>query len=190
MSRLLVWLLFAAPLVFQAYRYLSEVIFYGEFVHWTGDQSARLLIVTLAITPLRLTFPTAGWTRWLLLHRRDFGLASALYALAHTIVYLAYRADFSRIAAEAMEVGLLTGWLAFLIFVPLAMTSNNAAVRHLGGRWKRLHRAIYVAAALTFAHWVLTAFDPTAGYIHLAVLVAFMVLRIWQVSRRRRVHSA
>jgi sulfoxide reductase heme-binding subunit YedZ len=186
MARALLWLILLLPLAVQWYRYVGDGIFYGEFVHWTGDQSARLLIATLAITPLRLTFPTTAWSRWLLLHRRDLGLACFVYAAAHTIVYLAYRADWARIVQEALEAGLGTGWVALLVMLPLALTSNNASVRAMGKRWKQLHRMVYVAAALTFAHWLLTAFDPTAGAIHLSVLVAFLLLRLWQVRRHRQ----
>ena len=60
----------------------------------------------------------------------------------------------------------------------LAATSNDAAVRSLRARWKWLHRAVYVAAALTFGHWVLTAFDPTTAYVHLGILAALQALRL------------
>ena len=186
MSRILLWLVLAVPLGVQCYRYGAEIIFYGEFVHWTGDQAARLLIATLAITPLRLTFPAASGLRWLMLHRRDIGLATFAYAMAHAVAYLAYRSDISRILKEALEAGLATGWAALILMVPLALTSSNAAVRALGTRWKRLHRLVYAAAALTFAHWLLTAFDPAPGVIHLAVLASLMALRVWQVRRKRR----
>lgn len=185
MTRGLLWFLLAGPLAIQTWGYLGETVFYGEYIHWTGDWAARLLIITLAATPLRLTFPSAAWTKWLLLHRRDLGIATFVYAAAHLVVYLFYKADIARLFAEAAEPGLWTGWLALLILLPLAMTSNNAAVRALGKRWKRLHRAVYVAAVLTFAHWVLTAFDPVAGYVHAGVLAALFALRFVQVGRRR-----
>ena len=184
MARGLLWFLLAGPLAIRTWEYLNESVFYGEYIHWTGDWAARLLIVTLAATPLRLTFPTAAWSRWLLMRRRDFGIATFAYALAHLVVYLGYKSDVARIINEAAEPGLWTGWIAMLILLPLAMTSNNASVRALGARWKRLHRTVYVAAVLTFLHWILTAFDPFAGYLHFAVLGFLLALRIWQVRRR------
>ena len=74
------------------------------------------------------------------------------------------------------------------IFVPLAITSNDVSVRRLRRLWKRLHRWVYAAALLTFAHWVITAYDPTAGLIHLAVLAALEGFRLWKTNRggRRR----
>lgn len=189
MPRGLLWFLLAGPIAIRTWEYLDGTVFYGEYVHWTGDWAARLLLVTLAATPLRLMFPTASWSRWLLMRRRDLGIATFVYALAHAIAYLLQKADGSRILAEAAEAGMWTGWIAILILAPLAITSNNVAVRALGARWKRLHRMVYLAAVLTFLHWALTAFDPMQAYIHTAILGALFVLRMWQVRRRRRTPS-
>ena len=186
MARGLLWFLLAGPIAIRSWEYLDGTLFYGEYVHWTGDWAARLLLVTLAATPLRLTFPSASWSRWLLMRRRDFGVATFAYSLAHVIAYLAYKSDTARIIAELADTGMWTGWIAFLVLVPLAITSNNLSVRKLGKRWKRLHRAVYAAALLTFLHWVLTAFDPMSGYWHAAVLAALLILRQWHVWRNRR----
>ena len=182
------WLLLASPAVVTIIRYATGATFYGEVVHSTGQLSAQLLILTMAVTPLRLMFPGRGWTRWLLLRRRHFGVASFGYAALHTVVYLMRTGAPGDILADAAEPGLLTGWIALAIFVPLAVTSNDASVRRLRRLWKRLHRWVYAAAALTFAHWVLTAFDPVPGLIHLAALVALEAVRLWKtaIARRRR----
>jgi sulfoxide reductase heme-binding subunit YedZ len=82
---------------------------------------------------------------------------------------------------------LLTGWIAFLIFAALAITSNDASVRLLKRGWKKLHMLVYLGALLTFAHWVLTAFDPLLGYIHAGVLAAIETLRVvLQMSKRAK----
>jgi sulfoxide reductase heme-binding subunit YedZ len=73
---------------------------------------------------------------------------------------------------------LLTGWIAFLVFIALAVTSNDASVRALGRTWRRLHKAVYAAAVLTYLHWVLTAFDPTMGYVHGAAAVLLLLARL------------
>ena len=74
--------------------------------------------------------------------------AAFAYAALHAAVYVLRLGDLPRILTEALEAGLITGWLAFAIFVPLALTSNNASMRWLGRSWKRLHRAVYAAAVL------------------------------------------
>ena len=177
-SRVWLWLIAVAPLAWQLWRYLAERIYYGEFLHWTGLQATHLLLLTLAITPVVRALPRLQPFAWLRRHRRDLGLLTFVYAAAHTLVYLLRLADAARIIEEALEPGLLTGWIAMLAFALLAATSNNVSVRHLGKRWHWLHRAVYPAALLTLAHWILTAFDPTTAYIYLGLLLALLALRL------------
>lgn len=168
-------------LLWQTYRYSSGAIFYGEYLHWTGLQATRLLLVTLAITPLRRLFPTIAGMQWLAARRRDIGVAVFVYALAHTIAYLYRQPGLQAIVEDSITAGILTGWLALLIFLPLALSSNNRSVRALGRRWKLLHRLAYAGALLTLAHWILTAFSPTIAYLHLALLVVLLALRVIRV---------
>jgi sulfoxide reductase heme-binding subunit YedZ len=177
-SRYVLWLLLTLPGATVLFRYAIGQTFYGEIVHFTGVFATRLLIVTMAVTPLRLIFPKASWTTWLMERRRYLGVATFGYAALHTAVYLARKGPDA--LAEAMDPGLLIGWLAFVVFVPLAITSNDLFVRKLGRAWKRVHRLVYLAAALTFAHWLLVAFDIVPGLIHLAVLVALESYRVYK----------
>lgn len=177
--------LLAVPWAWLALQYLTGRLFYGEMVHASGDWAIWCLMAALAVTPLRSLFPRLAWTAWLLARRRYLGVAAFAYAGLHAAVYVLQQGELSRILAEALEAGLLTGWLAFAIFVPLALTSNHASVRKLGRAWKRLHRAVYAAAVLSFAHWILVAFDPTTAYAHVAVLAALETARLVPWARRR-----
>jgi sulfoxide reductase heme-binding subunit YedZ len=179
-SRYLLWLLLTLPGVIALGRYATGQTFYGEIVHFTGVFATRLLIVTMAVTPLRLMFGHARWIAWLAERRRYFGVATFGYAALHTAVYLARKGPAA--LAEAADPGLLTGWLAFAVFAPLAITSSDSFVSKLGRAWKRLHRLVYLAAALTFAHWLLVAFDIVPGLIHLAVLGALESYRVYKVK--------
>ena len=184
-TRLIVWAVLYTAVAIQTWRYFDATIFYGEYLHWTGAWAARLLLLTLSLTPLRLLLPGDPVIRFLLVHRRDLGVATFVYSLAHTIAYVARQADFGAIVAEALAPDLATGWLAGMILLVLAVTSNDASVRRLGRRWKRLHTAVYAAALLTFVHWVLTAFDPTAGLVHFGILIVLLVLRFLLIRRRQ-----
>ena len=170
--------LLAVPWAWLAFGYLTGRLFYGEMVHASGEWAIWCLMAALAVTPLRRIFPRQAWTAWLLPRRRYLGVAAFAYAALHGAVYVLRQGDLPRILAEALEAGLLTGWLAFAIFVPLALTSNDASARKLGKAWKQLHRAVYAAAVLSFAHWILVAFDRTAAYAHLAVLAALVTARL------------
>ena len=184
-SRYTLWVLLALPLVWVLFAYGTGRLYYGEVVHLTGEFSARLMIVAMAATPLLLMFPGKAATRWLIRHRRAFGVGSFAYAAAHTLVYI----DRTELAADliddALDPAYLTGWLALLIFSLLALTSNDAAVRRLKSAWRRLHRFVYVAAVLTFAHWLLVAFNPGPALAHLTLLGLLEGFRVWKQARIR-----
>lgn len=174
----LLWVLLAAPAVLLLQRYLMGEHFYGRFVHLSGHWAVYTLLVAMAASPLRLLWPTRAWTAWLVKSRRYFGVASFAYAALHTAAYLQRKGDVQRVLTEALEPGLGTGWLAFAVFVPLALTSNDFSVRRLRRGWKRLHRLVYPAAFLVMAHWLLTAFDRTVAVGFTALLVAILALRV------------
>lgn len=181
------WIILALPGCYWTYGYWQGTTFYGEYVHATGDLGAQLLIATMAVTPLRLAFPGTAFAHWLLPRRRHLGVAAFGYALLHGVAYV-LRQPTDRIVEEAQEAAMWTGWLALVLMLALAATSNNASERLMKRAWKSLHRVVYVIAVLTFAHWVLSAFDPTSGYIHLAVLAAletFRVGRTWMIRGKR-----
>lgn len=180
------WVVLALPLLLVTAQYFNETIYYGQYLHQTGRIAVWLLMLTLAVTPLRLTFARARWTGWLMRSRRYFGVASFGYAVPHMLAYLIRKQDLAYIWEEGIEAGLLTGWIAMVIFAALAITSNNASVRALGRKWSLLHRLVYVAALLTFAHWILTAFDPMTAYAHLAALAALEIYRVGMTAYRAR----
>ena len=186
-SRVLLWLVLALPGLWILYRWAAtpDAYGYGHAIGDSGDWAAWLLMLTLAVTPVRLLFRRRRWPMWLMRRRRDLGLGSFAYAAGHTIIYLADKGRLGTIVAELSLPDILFGWLALALFVPLATTSNDWATRALGRSWKRLHRLVYPAAILTFLHWVLAAFDPTTAYIHIAILTAIELVRVVLQARQR-----
>ena len=174
----LLWLIFAAPAGWLLGRYLTDMISYGQFIHGSGQWSVGFLLAALAVTPLRRLAPRAAWPRFLMRQRRAMGVACFGYAALHTLVYLERKWGAGLILPEAREPDLLTGWIALFIFFLLAATSNNTSVRVLGRGWKTLHRLVYPGAALTFAHWLMTTFDPTWALVWLAVLILMETIRL------------
>src|SRR6185295_3892528 len=119
-----------------------------EVLNRLGFWTLVVLLFSLAPTPLRIVF---GWS-WLLPFRRMIGLFAFFYASLHLVTYagIDQALDVKAIAEDVVKRKFITvGFLAFVLLVPLAVTSNNRAVRRLGFvRWKRLHRLAYVAAVL------------------------------------------
>ncbi len=179
-SRYFLWAVLALPCAGLINAMRAGDLFYGEIIHASGELSARLLLLSLAITPLRLFFSESNWPNWLLHRRRYFGVAAAAYAGLHTLVYLDRKIGSGLLSQEAAEFSMWTGWLAMVIFVALVMTSNDASVRRLKRTWKKLHRGVYLAALLTYTHWIFVAFDFVPGLIHFLVLVLLETYRIWK----------
>ena len=187
-SRPLLWCILAIPAATVGLRWIAtpDAYGYGHALSELGRWAAWLLLATLAVTPIRLAFRGQRWANAMAQRRRDLGLASFAYAAAHTAVYLVDAASARVILAAMPAPENLTGWIALALFVPLAVTSNDAAMRRLKRGWKRLHRLVYPAAIVTFAHWALSAFDPTTAYLTLGVFLAIEVTRL-VLQRRQRV---
>jgi sulfoxide reductase heme-binding subunit YedZ len=181
--RLLVWTLLAAPGLWWTVAYASGRGYYGEYLHATGHLGAQLVVAALLVTPLTRCIPPGPQATWLKRCRRYLGVAAFAYAAMHTLAYC-LRQPAPRIAEEAASLPVGSGWVAFAILLVLAATSNDWSVRRLGRRWKTLHRSTYAAAALTFAHWALTAFDPSGAIAWLLLLVVMEALRLLPERRR------
>jgi sulfoxide reductase heme-binding subunit YedZ len=119
-----------------------------------GFWTLTLLLVTLSPTPIQIV---TGW-KWPLRLRRMLGLETFLYVCLHFAVYLGVDQffDFAAIGKDIVKRKFITvGFAAFLLLIPLAITSTDGMVRRLGFvRWKRLHRLIYLAAALGVVHFM------------------------------------
>lgn len=187
-SRPVLWLVLALPGLWMIGRWTvtPELYGYGHIIGDTGEWAAWLLMLTLAVTPIRLMFRRQSWAQWLMRRRRDLGVASFAYAAGHTIIYLIRKGSLDIMLAELSTPYILVGWLALALFVPLAVTSNDIATRALKQSWKRLHRLVYPAAILVFLHWVLLAYDPATAYTHIAILAAIELVRVG-LQRRQRV---
>lgn len=164
---------------------------YHVMVQPSGEWSVRLLLLSLMATPLLMLFSRARLFRWLVRNRRYFGVAAFAYAALHTLFYVVDMGTLRRIAHQATRFDIATGWLAFVIFLPLAATSMDYAVRRMGRSWKTLQRWVYAAAVLTFLHWAAVNdwHDPmeAVGYFApLAVLSAYRLWRLWRSWRSGR----
>lgn len=183
MKKRWVWTVLSVPAIVICTRFFADSISYGQAIHQTGQWSVGLLIGTLALTPLRIVLKSNPTLLAVLRYRRAIGVASFSYAALHTIIYLERKWGAGLIIKEGVEPSLATGWIALAIFVALAVTSNDYAVRNMRRTWKRLHRGVYVATFLTFIHWWLASFDPMMAYVFAGVLIAVQMLRLKRNSK-------
>ena len=165
-------------------QYLTDPeIWPGDLLHPSGEWSARLIILALMLTPLSIVFRGRRWVAWLIRRRRAFGVAGFGYALLHLIFYLLDMETVENVLAEIGALGIWTGWAAFLLFLPLALTSNDASMRALKGGWKKLQRLAYPAALLTLVHWMFVHDNVAAALVNFAPLA---LLQCWRLARHFR----
>lgn len=154
-----------------------------EITHRTGDWSLRFLLITLAVTPVRRI---TGWS-WLVRYRRMLGLFAFFYVCLHFLTYFVLDQffDFGEIAKDIIKRPYITvGFTAFVLLIPLALTSTNKMQRRLGKRWKQLHQLVYVIGVLGVLHymWLVKA-DYLPPLIHAVILIALLAVRAWYQRR-------
>lgn len=150
-----------------------------RLTHVTGLTTLIMLLLTLAISPLR------RWTGWspLIRFRRLIGLFAFGYALLHFTIWALFDHVFdpqAMIEDIAERPYITVGFSALMLLLPLALTSTRGWIRRLGGRrWASLHRLIYVAAALGVLHFLwLVKLDTREPVIYATVLVILLVTRL------------
>jgi sulfoxide reductase heme-binding subunit YedZ len=160
-----------------------------EFItHATGDWTLRFLVITLAITPLRKITRVPQFIRF----RRMLGLFAFIYACLHFSTYMVLDKffDVAEMLKDIQKRRFITvGLAAFVLIIPLAVTSTAAMIRRLGGkRWQLLHRLIYVSAVLGVIHYYWLVKSDVRKPLEYAWMVGLLLafrLGVWVVDRSR-----
>ncbi len=162
----------------------------AEITHATGTWALRLLLVGLALTPLRRLL---GQT-WPIRFRRLVGLYAFFYACLHLATWLVL--DLGGFWTQVFDdlvkrPYIMLGFAAWLCLLPLAITSTRGWMRRLGRRWGQLHRLVYGAGVLAVAHylWLVKA-DLREPLVYAAILGLLLGLRGWWSWRGRKVQGA
>jgi sulfoxide reductase heme-binding subunit YedZ len=146
----------------------------------------NFLLITLAVTPLRVL----TGKNWLIRFRRMLGLFAFFYILMHFLAYAGVdqRFNLAAILEDIVKRPFITiGFTAFLLLIPLALTSTNGMMRRLGRRWQKLHRLVYLIAILGVWHFYWQVkLDTLQPVIYIAILGLLLGYRLW----RRYVRTA
>jgi sulfoxide reductase heme-binding subunit YedZ len=194
----LVWVVALAPLAGLLHGFWADELTVNPIEHVTrtlGKTALQLLLVGLALTPLRIVFGI-GWPLSL---RRLLGLLAFFYVVLHFAVWvvLDHFFDWPTMVDDVVKRPWITvGVAALLLLVPLAATSTTAMVRRLGGvAWRRLHRLVYLAAVLGVLHYIWLAKKVLVEpWVYAAVLAVLLAIRggDWArraLTRRRRTRT-
>lgn len=179
-SKSLLWFLLAVPAIPFVWDFIQPTIYVSEMLYQTGVISTQLLVLTLCITPMVYLLKNYVWgkkfNRWLLLRRRNFGVASFIYASIHLLIYIRENFDMDILLSEAISWEYGSGWIAFVVMLPLALSSNDISMKLLGKSWKRLQQFAYLVAIVTFFHWISFGGFVIYALPWLAILVFFRML--------------
>ena len=153
--------------------------------HQTGDWTLRLLLLTLALTPLKKATGIPDFIRF----RRMAGLFVYFYASCHFLIWFLadHGLDIVSMLDDVVERPYVTlGFIAYVLLTPLAITSNRWSIRKLGRKWKQLHRLVYVIILLAVAHylWLVKA-DYLEPMIYAVIAVALLLARLDRVKLHR-----
>ena len=187
--KVVVWGVCLAPLALLAYRAWNDDLGANPISFITntlGDWTFRILLASLAVTPLRLL---SGWS-WPITLRRLLGLFAFLYASLHFGVWLVldHYFDWREMGADiAKRLYITVGMAALLLLIPLAATSTSAMIKRMGGvAWRRLHSLVYLVGILAALHYLWLAKKSVTGpYYYIAVLVILLGVRLVDWGRRR-----
>ena len=157
-----------------------------EVLHTLGKTGLNVLIITLAITPIR----RGTGLNWLVGLRRTLGLAAFGYILLHAITYavLDQGLAWNSLLVDVTQRPYITlGFLGLLLMVPLAVTSTNAMQRRLGPKWTKLHRLVYVIGVLGVVHFLWQVkIDATEPILYGIVLTLLLAHRAGSWLKRRQ----
>ncbi|MBT8395923.1 MAG: sulfoxide reductase heme-binding subunit YedZ [Gemmatimonadetes bacterium] len=182
------WLLGLAPLAWTGFRFSTDALGANPIeavLLWSGRSALILLLAGLAITPIRRF---TGWNQ-IIKVRRTVGLFAFFYVTLHFLIYLGLDQGFawSFIVEDVVARPFITsGFLGFLLLIPLAVTSTKGWIRRLGRRWQKLHRIVYPAAGLGVLHfyWKVKA-DTFWPLVALTILLVLLLARSpWRILKR------
>jgi sulfoxide reductase heme-binding subunit YedZ len=192
----LTWIICLGPLGLLVYQAVTNTLGpdpTSNIELTTGYNTLLLLILSLAITPLRRLVPRLSW---LIKFRRLLGLFAFFYGTLHLLTYVALYAGFdvnAMIADIAKRRFITIGVAAWLLLLPLAATSTNWAIRKLGGKnWNRLHKLVYVAAVCGVIHYWWQVKPGVLSPLRLTLVLTVLLLArpVLGWVQRRRVHAA
>jgi len=183
--KIVVFTLSLVPLFYIIYQILANQLGpepIKDITHHTGKWTLYFIVITLAMTPLKKITKLNIWINY----RRMFGLFIFFYASVHLMTYvgLDYRFDLASIGDDIIKKKyIFIGFSAWLLLIPLAVTSNKRLMKILKDKWKRLHRLIYLIALFGAIHYLwLVKRDLTEPLIFLAIILILLAFRLKFIS--------
>ena len=178
--KVVIFILSLVPILFIIYQIITNQLGpepIKDITHHTGKWTLYFIVITLAMTPLKKITKLNIWINY----RRMFGLFIFFYASVHLMTYvgLDYRFNLASIGDDIIKKKyIFIGFSAWLLLIPLAITSNKRMMKILKNKWKKLHRLIYLISLCGAIHYLwLVKRDLTEPLIFLTVILILLALR-------------
>ena len=178
--KLIIFTLCLVPLFYIIYQIITNQLGpepIKDITHYTGKSTLYFIVITIAMTPLKIITKLNIWINY----RRMFGLFIFFYASLHLITYvgLDYRFDLASIGDDIIKKKyIFIGFSAWLLLIPLAVTSNKRMMKILKDKWKKLHRLIYLISLFGVIHYLwLVKRDLTEPLIFLTIILILLAFR-------------
>jgi len=179
--KMVVFILSLVPIFYIIYQILTNQLGpepIKDITHHTGKWTLYFIVITLAMTPLKKITKFNIWINY----RRMFGLFIFFYASVHLMTYvgLDYRFDLESIGDDIIKKKyIFIGFAAWLLLIPLAITSNKRMIKILKDKWKKLHRLIYLISLFGVVHYLwLVKRDLTEPLIFLIIILILLSFRL------------
>jgi len=192
----LTWIACLSPFAMLVYQAITNTLGPdpdSKIALTTGYNTLLILILSLAITPLRMLSPRLSW---LIKFRRLLGLFAFFYASIHLATYVALYANFD-LGVFKTDITkrrfIIVGFIAYTLLVPLAATSTTWAIRKMGGKnWNRLHKLVYVAAICGIIHYWWQVKPGVKAPMNLTIALSLLLLArpVLTILRKRRARPA
>jgi methionine sulfoxide reductase heme-binding subunit len=189
------WAACLSPFLFLVYQAVTNTLGpdpTAEITLTTGYNALLMLILSLAVTPLRTLFPRLSW---LIKFRRLLGLFAFFYASLHLATYVALYMNFDLNVFKTditKRRFIIMGFSAWLLLLPLAATSTTWAIRKLGGKsWNRLHKLVYFAAVCGIIHYWWQVKPGVLSPMRLTIVLSVLLLArpVLKFMQKRRVRA-
>ena len=179
--KIVIFTLSLMPIFFIIYQIITNQLGpepIKDITHHTGKWTLYFIVITLAMTPLKKITKLNIWINY----RRMFGLFIFFYASVHLMTYvgLDYRFDLASIGDDIIKKKyIFIGFSAWLLLIPLAVTSNKRMIRILKDKWKKLHRLIYLISLFGVVHYLwLVKRDLTEPLVFLTIILFLLAFRL------------
>ena len=179
--KMVVFILSLVPIFYIIYQILTNQLGpepIKDITHHTGKWTLYFIVITLAMTPLKKITKFNIWINY----RRMFGLFIFFYASVHFMTYvgLDYRFDLESIGDDIIKKKyIFIGFAAWLLLIPLAITSNKRMIKILKDKWKKLHRLIYLISLFGVVHYLwLVKRDLTEPLVFLTIILFLLAFRL------------